>query len=101
MRPSQVVTRDQLVGWFKPELIERSNEVVTGLVVMLFFTKSAKIAEAIKEIARLGLAGSDWKTRGLEIGEHIPFLELEKLKSRATTFCDGGFKPTLGRAKYL
>src|SRR5213078_4460122 len=54
IQPSETVTLDQLEQCLKPDLAQ--NDVIRTLQAMLLGTKSARIAEAIQEIARLGLA---------------------------------------------
>jgi hypothetical protein len=70
MQPSERATLDQIALCLKPNLAQ--NDVICGLRVMLLATKSAKIAKAIEEITRLGLAGPDWEARLHHLEEHIP-----------------------------
>ena len=67
-QPAKTVTLDQLEQCLKPSLAQ--NDVMRVLRAMLLGTKSARIAEAIQEIARLGLAGPDWAARLALVAEH-------------------------------
>ena len=68
-QPSETVTLAQLEPWLKPNLAQ--NDVVGHLVKDVLCTKSARIAEAIQEIVRLGLAGPDWGNAASRGGTHV------------------------------
>jgi hypothetical protein len=78
-QPSEIATQAELEACFKLDLVERGNDVVKNLILMLLYTKSAKIAGAIQEIVRLGLAGPDWQARAARVGRHVSWMDLEKL----------------------
>src|SRR5262245_26771775 len=77
MQPSELVTLDQLEQCLEPNLAQ--NNVVRALQAILLGTKSATIAKAIQEIARLGLAGPDWRPRLLQVADHTSLGEVNKL----------------------
>src|SRR5262245_28194762 len=76
IQPSEPVTLGQIQQCLNTNLTQ--NDVIRALQAMLLGTKSARIAEAILEIARLGLAGSDWEARLLHVAEHTSLGQLNK-----------------------
>jgi len=87
VQPSGMVTPDQLMGLMLD--IENTNEIVRGLVLMLGCTKSAKIAEALQEIVRLGLAVPAWEARAVELCQHISLWDSDKITMALVQFAMG------------
>ena len=87
IQPSEPVTLDQLEQCLKPSLAQ--NDVMKALQAMLLATKSARIAEAIQEIARLGLAGPDWVARLVQVAEHTSLGHINKLMMSVLLLASG------------
>ena len=87
IQPSETVTLDQLEQCLKPSLAQ--TDVMRVLRAMLLGTKSARIAEAIQEIARLGLAGPDWGARLRHVAEHTSLGHINKFVMSVSLLASG------------
>ena len=77
-QPSSIATHDQLSACLGRD-VKDGNDLVKNLAELLIHTKSAKIAEAIREIIRLGLAGPDWQAKAEEMGRRIAWPDSSEL----------------------